>query len=209
MIKPVITIERKGISKDYPKKGTIYANIPAVRDFKGGSITIARQINQEKTSNFVNADSLRKQKQNNFRTRKTGKVVYETITIPMPVYIEVTYGLVLYSEYQQQMNEMLTPFLTRPGAVNAVAITKDEHRFEAFIQSEYSNDNNLANMASEERKYQTNIDIKVIGYIIGDDKNQEQPRIVRRQNAVEVKIPRERVIVGDINTAHSKSFYRE
>lgn len=209
LIKPVITIERKGISKEYPKKGTIYANIPAIRDYKGGSITISRQINQEKTSNFANADALRKQGQKNFRTRKAQKVVYETITIPMPVYIEVTYNLSLYTEYQQQMNELVTPFLIKPGAVNAVAITKDDHRFEAFIDSNYSAENNLASLGSEERRYQTDIAIRVIGYIIGDDKNQEQPRIVRRQNAVEVKIPRERVIVGDIPTAHSKSFYKE
>jgi hypothetical protein len=48
-----------------------------------------------------------------------------------------------------------------------------------------------------------------LGYIIGDDKNQDQPKIIRRQNAVEVKIPREHVIVGDINEFIKKGFYRE
>ena len=68
---------------------------------------------------------------------------------------------------------------------------------------------NKAHLSAEERKYQTKVDIKVLGYIVGDDKNQEQPKIVRRQNAVEVKIPRERVIYGDINEFIKDGFYRE
>ena len=33
---------------------------------------------------------------------------------------------------------------------------------------------------------------------MGADKNNEQPNIVIRENAVEVKIPNERVILGDV-----------
>jgi hypothetical protein len=48
--------------------------------------------------------------------------------------------------------------------------------------------------------------------LIGDDKNQISPKMTRRENAVEVKIPRERVIVGDIqtflNTSKNKTNYR-
>ena len=209
LIKPVMTIERTGINKSPNKKGLVYANIPAVNDAKGGVVTIARQINQDKTSNFANADSLRNFKQQNRRTRKPGKVVYETITIPLPVYIELSYTITLHAEYQQQINEMITPFISRPGNINAVSLKKDKHVYEGFIQSDFSHKNNLSSLAAEERKYETAITIKVIGYIIGDDKNQEQPKIVRRQNAVEVKIPRERVIYGDINEVIKDGFYRE
>ena len=176
LIKPVVTIERTGMTKDLTRKGMAYANIPPVRDSKGGTITIAREINQEKTANFSNADSKRLHGNQTFRTRKPGKVVYETITIPLPIYIELAYDIVLYAEYQQQINEMITPFITRPGGINLVNIYKDGHKYEAFIQSEFSNNNNLSSLASEERKYQTNIQIKVLGYIIGDDKNQDQPK---------------------------------
>ena len=139
------------------KKGLVFANIPGVNDAKGGVVTIARQINQDKTSNFANADSLRRSKQLNRRTRKPGKVVYETITIPLPVYIEVGYTLTLYADYQQQINEMISPFITRPGNVNAVSLKKDDHVYEAFIQSGFSHKNNLASLSSEERKYETAI----------------------------------------------------
>jgi len=53
-------------------------------------------------------------------------------------------------------------------------------------------------METEERKFETTIEIKVLGYLVGEGKNQERPKIVIRENAVEVRIPRERIIVGDI-----------
>jgi hypothetical protein len=58
--------------------------------------------------------------------------------------------------------------------------------------------------------YQADINIKVLGYIIGEDKNQEQPKIVIRENAVEAKMPRERVMTGD-EPEHidKRGFYRE
>ena len=71
-------------------------------------------------------------------------------------------------------------------------------------------DNNISNLNEEERKFQTKINMRVMGYLIGEDKNQIKPRVVIRENAVEVKIPRERVIFGDINENLDKdAFYRD
>ena len=83
------------------------------------------------------------------------------------------------------------------------------HKYEAFIQGDFASQNNVSSLSTEERKFQTDVNIKVLGYIIGSGPNQEKPRIVRRQNAVDVKIPRERVITGDINSFIKKGFYRE
>lgn len=212
LIKPVITVERASISKDPSRRGFIHGNIPDKNDPKGGTITIARQINQEKTSNFANADSKRIYGKNNFRTRKnSGKVVYETVTIPLPNYIEVQYKLSLYAEYQQQINEMLSPIMLAGGPVNYRIIKSidGDHQYEAFIQGDYSMTNNVSSLGVDERKFQTDVNIKVLGYIIGSGANDERPRIVRRQNAIEVKIPRERVITEDINTFIKKGFYKE
>mgnify|MGYP003122719582 CR=1 FL=1 len=209
LIKPVVTIERTNINKNLARKGALYAALPEVDDEKGGVITIARVVKQDKTQNFQNARSKRLYNQKNMRDRTANKTVYETITIPLPVYIEVSYNISLYAEYQQQINEMVSPFITKPGGINLVKIKQDGHGYEAFIQEAFNVNNNLASLTSEERKYQTNIEIKVLGYIIGADKNEEQPKIVRRENAVEVKIPRERVISGDINDFLEDGFYRE
>tara|TARA_R110000824_G_scaffold19798_4_gene75920 strand:- start:256 stop:1128 length:873 start_codon:yes stop_codon:yes gene_type:complete len=222
LILPLITIERTSVSKDLSRKGTIWANIPPVKDEKGGSITIARRIKQDKTANFANADSWRKDsdtgpKQRTFPRRdsfgrpiKNKKVVYETITIPIPVYLDVTYSVSIKTEYQEQMNDLATPFMTRTGGVNYFTAKYDGHRFESFIQPAFSQDNNVSTMEAEHRNYETRIDIKTLGYIIGEGKNQEKPKMVIRENAVEVKLPREKVIVGHIpEHIDKRGFYRE
>ena len=217
LIYPIMSLERTGITKDLAKRGAYYAAAQNVGDLKGGSMTVARTIKQNKTSNFANADSKRLildaigTGQNNF-PKKNEKVVYETITVPIPVYLEVTYTLTVMSEYQQQINEIITPFMTKTGAVNYFIVEKDNHRFEVFLESDYALNNNAASLLEDARGYETKINFRVIGYIMGADKNQEQPKIVRRENAVEIKLPREHVIFGDIpenlHVSGNVPFYR-
>ena len=217
LIYPIMSIERTGITKDLAQRGAYYAAAMNLPDNKGGSMTVARTIKQDKTANFANADSKRLvldgigSNQNNF-PRKNEKVVYETITVPIPVYLEVTYTLTVMSEYQQQINEIITPFMTKTGAVNYFVIEKDNHRFEVFIDSDYALNNNASSLLEDARGYETQINFRVIGYIMGADKNEERPKIVRRENAVEVKIPREQVILGEmpehIHVSGNIPFYR-
>ena len=217
LIYPIMSMERTGITKDLTKRGAYYAAGQNLGDVKGGSMTIARTIKQNKTANFANADSKRLISntvgtgQNNF-PRKNEKVVYETITVPIPVYLEVTYTLSVMAEYQQQINEIITPFMTRTGAINYTVVEKDNHRFEVFIDSDYALNNNASSLLEDARGYETQINFRVLGYIIGADKNEERPKIVRRENAVEVKIPRERVILGEmpdhVHVSGNVPFYR-
>ena len=76
-ILPVMTIERTDITKDKDKKGKYWADIRPFNDEKGGSIAIHKVINQDKTSNFANADSKKAVGQPNFK-RENKKVVYQT-----------------------------------------------------------------------------------------------------------------------------------
>jgi hypothetical protein len=198
LILPLITVDRVSVVKDPGNKGTIQANIPPVNDEKGGSIQISRRIKQDKTSNFMNTKSKRKRGQLNFPGMVKNKTVYETITIPLPVYVTMVYDIVVRTEYQQQMNELITSFITNPGGINYILIEDQEHhRYEGFIQPDYSFSNNLTNFSNEERKFETTIKIEVLGYIFGAGENQDQPKVVIRENAVEVRIQRERVILGD------------
>jgi len=198
LILPLMTIERTSITKDPNRKGAFWGNVPPVNDYRGGSVTIARRIKQDKTANFANANSYRKtkNKQINF-PGENKKIVYEFISIPMPVYITINYNLILRTEYQQQMNEMITPFLTKTGGINHFIMRNDDHFYEGFIQADFSSANNISGLAQDERKYETIIPIQVLGYLIGEDKNQEAPKVVIRENQVDVKIPRERTIFGD------------
>jgi len=205
---PLITMERSSIIKDLGKKGVFFGNIPPVPDYKGGSILIARQIKQDKTANFLNADSARRYGVNgsvkptggqiNFPSKKKNKkIVYEQISIPMPVYLEMEYSINIQTEYQQQMNEIAQPFMAKTFGVNQFMTYKDGHNYECFMDSSFSQENNVANMGEDRRIFITKINIKTLGYIVGQGKNDPQPSKVIRENAVEVRIPRERTVFGD------------
>tara|TARA_A100001015_G_scaffold321433_1_gene452160 strand:- start:3496 stop:4371 length:876 start_codon:yes stop_codon:yes gene_type:complete len=198
LILPLITVDRVSIAKDPANKGIIQANIPPVNDEKGGSIEVARRIKQDKTSNFINTKSKRKRGQLNFPGVVKNKTVYETISIPLPVYLTITYDVIIRTEYQQQMNEIITSFITNPGGINYILIEDNEHhRYEGFIQADYNFNNNLSNFSNEERKFETKVQIEVLGYIFGAGVNQDQPKVVIRENAVEFRIQRERVVFDD------------
>tara|TARA_Y100000310_G_scaffold340540_1_gene436643 strand:+ start:141 stop:959 length:819 start_codon:yes stop_codon:yes gene_type:complete len=196
LILPLISVERAGFEKDSSQKTGAWANIYPHHDVKGGAFEITRVINQDKSSNFANADAKKERGQLNF-PRKNKKIVYETITVPFPVSINATYAIKIRTEYQQQMNDLLQPFMTRTGNINYFKIYKDGHTYEAFIDSNFTSTSNVEDMGDDERMYETEIDIRVLAYLIGEGSNQEKPFIVRRENAVEVKIPRERTMLGE------------
>jgi len=221
LILPLITIERTKVVKDLAKKGPLGVTIFPTSDAKGGTMQIARRIQQDKTSEFNNLDSSRKHGsisdpqvgsgQENSRYRdKASKTVYEILSVPYPVYLDISYNIKLRSEYQQQMNEMVSPFIAKTGGINSFFLRKDGHKYETFIQSDFGQDNNVSNLNEDERKYITNIEIKVLGYIIGEGKNQTQPKVVIRETAAKFRFQRERVVLGDMQEfENSSGFYKE
>ena len=221
LILPLMTIERKSVTKDLDKRAIPYANVPPQADVKGGTVTIARRINQKKTAEFQNNMSRRKYVNGTVSGRSGGqntypgivnkKTVYETITIPLPVWVTATYEISIKSEYQQQMNDLMTP-LIRQGGMNSMPhrLQRDGHKYEAFIRGEFVNNSNTNALEMNQRMYETVITMEVLGYLVGDGPNEERPKVVVRENAVEVQIPREHVILGDINEyLGDNGFYRE
>jgi hypothetical protein len=194
---PIITLRRVSLTKDMQSKGVFQGNIPEIDDEQGGSLPVARVIYQEKTSKFANADALRLHKQNNY-PRENAKTVFRTITAPMPVNVTVMYEITIRTEYQQQMNELMLPFITVPGTINYIRLFEGEHRFEGFIQGDFSNNDNVSDFSSDERKFELKIPIKVIGYLVGQKDNRDKPHYSIRENAVEVKIPRERISLQEV-----------
>ena len=212
LIFPMISIARTGFEKSLSDKGVFYGNVYPTNDAKGGSITIARRIGQDKTGNFLNADAYRKKnktvgnrgnpgsQQINFPSRKKAnekRVVYETLTIPTPAYVNVNYTISVRTEYQQQINEIVQPFVTITNGINYLVFKRDGHSYEAFVQSDFSSTNDITELGTETRVYQTEINIRVLGYLVGGGKNEKRPNVVVRENAVDIKTPRERVVVGD------------
>ena len=191
---PVITIRRTGIEKSLSSKGAFQGNVPENPDEQGGSLVVARVVNQEKTSAY--AESLRK------RTTLgrgapivSNKTVFRTVSAPMPVNVEMTYDIMIRTEYQQQMNDLVLPFATKTGTINYVKLKSNGHRYEGFIDGAFSSQDNLSEYTNAERKFETIIKFRVVGYLVGQGKNREKPHFSIRENFVEVKIPRESVVV--------------
>ena len=115
-----------------------------------------------------------------------------------------------YWSVHSQMNELTTPFATLGGHINSFLLKRDGHRYETFVQSDFAINNTISNLGIDERVYDTKFNFKVLGYIIGEGPNGDRPKIIKRENAVEVKIPRERVILGEIpERKDNKGFYRD
>ncbi len=216
---PLITIERTSVAKDLTFKGAYYGNPVNFRDpTRGGRISISRRIVKDKTNNFAVADNIKNfngskrtpNGQGYYPIKNNEKIVYETLNMPMPVFLTINYTITVRSQYIQQMNELTTPFATLGGHINSFLIKKDGHRYETFVQSDFSLGNNISNLGVEERIYDTKFNFKVLGYVIGESPNGDRPKIIKRENAVEVKIPRERVILDENPERNdNKGFYKE
>jgi len=195
---PVVSIERTGIVKDPARKGGFQAHLYSdKRDGRTGRMIIAKRIKQDKTRNFAVVGNTRTNTSGDrqkYFPRVNKKIVIETLTIPIPIYINVDYKIVVKTEYQQQMNDLTQPFMTRTGQINSFVMRRNGHLYEAFIDQGFAHSNNIASLGEDERQFTSEISIKVIGYLIGEGNNDDRPIIRKEENAVEVVFPRETVV---------------
>ena len=197
LVYPLITVERTSVVKDLQKKGSFATNLFRNPDVKGGVIAIARQIKQDKTANFVNNDTKRATGAINFpKQDRKNTAVYEILYVPYPTYLDMTYQITLRTEYAQQMNDLVTPFMTKTGGFNFFLLRKNGHQYESFIQSNFNLETNAASLNTEERIFTTKVEIKVLGYLLGEDKNEPQPKVVVRETVAKFLLPRERIVLA-------------
>ncbi len=191
IILPIITIERTSMSKTPAGERAFPGNVFPVNDHRKGAVTIYKKIVQDKTANFANADSKRVYGQNNFPFDNK-KVVNKAISIPYPVFMNMNYTIKIRTDYLQQMNEATTPFYRYTSGINQFIVKRDGHRYEAFLDDDFPIESNASGLGEEEKKFEATISIKVLGYLSSDDTNQESPEVVVRENAVQVRMQRER-----------------
>jgi hypothetical protein len=196
-ILPVITLQRETIVKSLTKKGTFYANVPP-DDFRGGTVTVTKLISQEKSGNYAKNNNNKKFVQYNVK-EKNNKKIYEVTKIPLPVYVDVKYTITVSTEYQQQMNEIIQPFMTYSSGINYFKISKEQHIYEAFFDkdSTFKNDGNVTKLENENRLFKTEFSVNVLGYLLGGGANNDRPKVTTTETIVEVKFPREREWFGE------------
>jgi len=195
---PVVSIERTGIVKDPARKGGFQAHLYSdKRDGRTGRMVIAKRIKQDKTRNFAVVGNTRTNTSGDrqkYFPRVNKKIIIESLTIPIPIYVNVDYKIVVKTEYQQQMNDLTQPFMTRTGQINSFVMRRNGHLYEAFIDQGFAHSNNVASLGEEERQFTSEINIKVIGYLVGEGNADDRPIIRKEENAVEVAFPRETIV---------------
>lgn len=208
---PLISIVRGQMINNPANKGKYGVYIPPYFGFykKGGAIPIARRVNQDKSRLRANATAEKTFKQDTFPFDNE-RVVYDTLYVPMPTYVEVTYEIKMIAEFQQQMNEIISAFMGRFSTPVAFKVQHEGNVYEAFGDETFTNEGNNSGLGTDERIFKSTTTITVLGYILGADKNEDVPAVVVRESAAEVTIGRERTVLGDEPEFHAgrKDKYR-
>jgi|TARA_Y100000296_G_scaffold86515_1_gene126546 hypothetical protein len=196
---PLISIERTAVTKDPNRKGSFQANLYSdEKDGRSGRMVIARKIVPDKTRNYAVAAGTRGDQTGGTKQlyfpRVNKKVVIKSLSIPIPVYVNIDYKITLKSEYQQQMNTMVAPFIGRTGQINAFTMTRNGHLYEGFIDQSFTQSNNVNDLGEEMRMYTSEITIKVLGYLIGEGESDDRPLVRIHENVVEITFPNEEAV---------------
>ena len=190
---PLISIVKEGINRNPSNQGPFKSyQFPYFAYYKkGGAIDIARVVNQDKTRNFANASALNKSatdKNKNYQTFPmiNDEIVYDTLSIPMPTYVEISYTVSAVTHYQQQMNEIIEVFQNFSSIPSVFPIKNERNTYETFMSPDFSFENNSSGLDVNQRVFKTNISFTVLGHLIGEGKNQDTPIIVKRESAAKV-----------------------
>jgi hypothetical protein len=163
LILPLISITRSGISQENSKGGGI--------NDRQNELIIKRKISKEdplyqstqKTSNDFFESSGRV-----FYPRLE-KGIYETIVIPMPKYFTLSYEVTIWTQYLQQMNDVMQVMMgsyLQPGARNIKIDTKQGYWLVAYFGDEVSQDSNVSDFSDSERLLKASFTASVPAYLI-------------------------------------------
>ncbi len=196
LVPPMITIERTGITKSNEARGGFFNSLPNNNE----TYIVEKVMDHKKTSQYANNDSLLNHVKYNIGDKglnnKHTRNLYRFKQVIIPVRMQFDYKIYFVSQFQQQMNEMVQPLLTKNGSTKFFSINYENHTFEAFLDQTISQSDNVNNLESEERKYNSSVTLKVFGHVIGEGVNQDRPYVKVIENIVEVKVPRERVLTS-------------
>jgi hypothetical protein len=209
---PAMVVERTSVSKTNANERVIPGNIFPQMDSKRGAFPLYRRVVKDKTQNFQNAEAKRftQQQQDTFPLPfEANEVVYETFYTGYPVFLNMNYTIKIRTIYIQQLNEILLPFQRFTGGINQFNVTYEIHKYEAFIEDDYSIESNSSNLGGDEKKFDAEIKIKVLGYVTADGINQSTPFVVSRESPAKVRFIRERAGLQEKNKNNDDGFFRQ
>jgi hypothetical protein len=192
LILPLISVRRTLVDRT-PGFGGMAQEVPEV--------TISRIIH-DKTGNMQNL--VKSRNINGFIEKKRDPVI-ETLTIPYPDFCIIFYEIILWAQYQSQMNEMLEKIFYNYDIRDSfvVPLEYDENApkngfyFVGFRDGNLPSQSNVEEFTSQERIIKYTYNIKVPVYLILNPKDEtlsygkddEGKKVVyKSQNTVSVKL---------------------
>lgn len=188
LILPIISVTRDSIEKDPSFKGKVQAHIFENNNDQGGAILVSRKILSKEVTKRHVAKNLENGITDKFRPRVSGRVVYEEEYMPVPVYVKVMYTINLRTEYIQQMNELMSPFLAKTGQIWSFTIVHEGHRYETFIEQTITDNKNTSNLGQDERKFEAQVKLRVLGYLTTEGENRSRPHYAKRETITTIAI---------------------
>ena len=111
-----------------------------------------------------------RQQAGNLLDPNLGNNIYEIYEIPAPTFFTATYEVTLWTQYTQEMNNLLAVIATENhfNATNAYRIETDKgYYFVAYFDATVSADNNFDDFSEEERLVRSSMTVTVPGYFVG------------------------------------------
>jgi fructose-1,6-bisphosphatase/sedoheptulose 1,7-bisphosphatase-like protein len=71
---------------------------------------------------------------------------------------------------------------------------RNGHLYEAFIDQGFTHNNNVANLGEEMRMFVSEVNIRVLGYLVGEGENDDRPIVRVEENVVEITYPQEGIV---------------
>lgn len=108
--------------------------------------------------------------------------IYETLTIPPVKYYTATYNISIWTQYTQEMNDLLMTIMSLYQNNHRRTFKLESEKgywFVAYFGSDLSSDNNTDDFTDSERIIRYNFDVKVNGYIVAPE-YPGSPAYVRR-----------------------------
>lgn len=194
---PIISVARKGIMRPKQKSATLAGSYFGNTEFSG-SLVIHKKLNPGKTGDRANMDSKRYKGVINFPKIKTTRPIYDIYKIPFPTFVILNYEISIRTNFQEQMNNILAPFIKHAKNAHAFKLLREGHSYECFVGEAFNNLSNQDNMDAEERRFEYSLTIDVYGYLMHGETNDKGPTVTITQNRPELVIKNEFIYTGSL-----------
>jgi hypothetical protein len=193
-------LQKDGYFRD--KVGKILTPLIA---YQRGSITRNRALGSKIDGNYpelyytVERQYSQKNKYDAFSVLTGAKPIKEYYNIIIPEYVDITYNVVIWTNYVEEMNKIVESVLYSEGAYWG---NPDRFKFRTKIDS-YTNTTDL--LQDDERIVRTTFDLTIYGYIVSDAlvKQLSEHLSARTFSQRQIQVKTEAEGIGEINLMES------